>query len=41
LGARAIDPERAAATLGAVLKFQEDAARARDTVLAELLGTPG
>jgi MoxR-like ATPase len=39
LGARAIDPERAAATLGAVLKYQEDAARARDTVLAELLGT--
>ena len=37
LGARALDPERAAATLGAVLKYQEDAVRARNTVLAELL----
>ena len=33
-----LDPERAAATLGAVLKYQEDAARIRDTVLAELAG---
>ena len=38
LGARSLDPDRAAATLGAVLKYQEDAARARNTVLAELLG---
>jgi MoxR-like ATPase len=38
LGARSLDPERAAATLGAVLKYQEDAARIRDTVLAELAG---
>jgi MoxR-like ATPase len=38
LGAQSLDPERAAATLGAVLKYQEDAARIRDTVLAELAG---
>jgi MoxR-like ATPase len=38
LGARSLDPERAAATLGAVLKYQEDAARIRDTVLPELAG---
>ncbi len=38
LGARSLDPERAAASLGAVLKYQEDAARIRDTVLAELAG---
>jgi MoxR-like ATPase len=38
LGARSLDPDRAAATLGAVLKYQEDAVRARNTVLAELLG---
>lgn len=38
LGARRLDPERAAATLGAVVKYQEDAARIRDTVLAELAG---
>ncbi|HTZ45441.1 MAG TPA: MoxR family ATPase [Jatrophihabitans sp.] len=38
LGARSLDPERAAVTLGAVLKYQEDAARIRDTVLAELAG---
>ncbi len=38
LGADALDPERAAATLGAVLKYQEDAVRIRDTVLAELAG---
>ncbi len=38
LGARRLDPELAAATLGAVLKYQEDAVRIRDTVLAELAG---
>jgi MoxR-like ATPase len=38
LGARRLDPELAAATLGAVLKYQEDSARIRDTVLAELAG---
>jgi hypothetical protein len=38
LGARTLDRELAAATLGAVLKYQEDAARVRDTVLAELAG---
>jgi MoxR-like ATPase len=38
LGARSLDPERAAATLGAVLKYQEDATRIRNTVLAELAG---
>jgi MoxR-like ATPase len=38
LGARTLDPERAAATLGAVVKYQEDAIRIRDTVLAELAG---
>jgi MoxR-like ATPase len=38
LGAQSLDPERAAATLGAVLKYQEDAIRVRDTVLAELAG---
>jgi MoxR-like ATPase len=38
LGATSLDPERAAATLGAVLKYQEDAIRIRDTVLAELAG---
>jgi MoxR-like ATPase len=38
LGARSLDPDRAAATLGAVLKYQEDAVRARNTVLAELFG---
>jgi MoxR-like ATPase len=38
LGADALDAERASATLGAVLKYQEDAARIRDTVLAELAG---
>ncbi|MCW2541090.1 MAG: ATP-binding protein [Frankiales bacterium] len=36
LGARELDPERAAATLGAVLKYQEDAIRIKNTVLAEL-----
>jgi len=38
LGASSLDPERAAVTLGAVLKYQEDASRIRDTVLAELAG---
>jgi MoxR-like ATPase len=38
LGARRLDRERAAATLGAVLKYHEDAVRVRDTVLAELVG---
>jgi MoxR-like ATPase len=38
LGADALDSELASATLGAVLKYQEDAARIRDTVLAELAG---
>jgi MoxR-like ATPase len=38
LGADALDADRAAATLGAVLKYHEDAARIRDTVLAELAG---
>jgi len=38
LGARTLDPEQAAATLGAVLKYQEDAVRVRDTVLARLAG---
>jgi MoxR-like ATPase len=36
LGARSLDPERAAASLGAVLKYHEDAERIRDTVLATL-----
>jgi len=38
LGAARLAPDRAAATLGAVLKYQEDAIRIRDTVLAELAG---
>jgi MoxR-like ATPase len=38
LGAQRLDPDLAAATLGAVLKYQEDATRIRDTVLAELVG---
>jgi MoxR-like ATPase len=38
LGAESMDLERAAATLGAVLKYHEDALRIRDTVLAELIG---
>ena len=38
LGADALDPDRAAATLGAVLKYQEDVVRVRNTVLAELAG---
>jgi MoxR-like ATPase len=38
LGARSLDADNAAATLGAVLKYHEDAVRARQTVLAELTG---
>ncbi|WP_046472524.1 AAA family ATPase [Allosalinactinospora lopnorensis] len=38
LGARSLDPDLAAATLGAVLKYREDAERVRSTDLAELLG---
>ncbi|HEY3715943.1 MAG TPA: MoxR family ATPase [Jatrophihabitantaceae bacterium] len=38
LGARSLDVENAAATLGAVLKYHEDAVRVRETVLAELIG---
>jgi MoxR-like ATPase len=38
LGARSLDADNAAATLGAVLKYHEDAVRARETVLAELTG---
>ncbi|MBB4932706.1 MoxR-like ATPase [Lipingzhangella halophila] len=38
LGARALDPDLAAATLGAVLKYREDAERVRSTDIADLLG---
>ena len=38
LGARDFDPELAAATLGAVLKYREDADRVRDLTLEALLG---
>jgi len=38
LGARAYDPELAAVTLGAVLKYREDADRVRDLTLEALLG---
>jgi MoxR-like ATPase len=38
LGARQLDPETAAATLGAVLKYREDIDRVRRTGLAELIG---
>jgi MoxR-like ATPase len=38
LGARSLDAENAAATLGALLKYHEDAVRVRETVLAELIG---
>jgi MoxR-like ATPase len=37
LGARTLDPETAAATLGAVLKYREDVDRVRATGLAELV----
>ena len=39
LGARSLDPDRAAATLGAVLKYREDADRVRAKGLAVVLGT--
>jgi MoxR-like ATPase len=38
LGAQSLDLENAAASLGAVLKYHEDAQRVRETVLAELIG---
>jgi len=38
LGARALDPERAAATLGTVLKYREDAEKVHASGLAALLG---
>jgi MoxR-like ATPase len=38
LGARDFDPELAAVTLGAVLKYREDADRVRDLTLEALLG---
>jgi MoxR-like ATPase len=38
LGARTLDPDRAAATLGAVLKYREDADRVRASGLATLIG---
>ncbi len=38
LGATSLDRERAAATLGAVLKYHEDSVRVRATLLAELVG---
>jgi len=38
LGAQSLDMENAAASLGAVLKYHEDAQRVRETVLAELIG---
>jgi MoxR-like ATPase len=37
LGAREIDPDRAAATLGAVVKYREDSDRVRELTLAVLL----
>jgi MoxR-like ATPase len=39
LGARGADPDLAAATLGAVLKYREDADRVRTVGIAALLGT--
>jgi len=39
LGARAMDPDLGAATLGAVLKYREDADRVRAAGVAALLGT--
>ncbi len=38
LGARSLDPDRAAATLGSVLKYREDADRIRAKGLAALIG---
>ena len=40
LGARELDPDTAARTLGAVLKYREDTQRVRDAGLAALLGEP-
>jgi hypothetical protein len=37
LGARTLDPDTAAATLGAVLKYREDADRVRSAGLATLV----
>jgi MoxR-like ATPase len=39
LGTRALDPDRAASALGALLKYREDADRVRARGLATLLGT--
>jgi MoxR-like ATPase len=39
LGARSLDPDRAARTLGAVLKYREDTDRVRATGLAELVSS--
>ena len=39
LGARRLDPDTAAVTLGAVLKYREDADRVRTIGLKELIGT--
>ena len=41
LGARELDPDIAAQTLGAVLKYREDTQRVRDAGLAALLGDGG
>lgn len=38
LGARELDPDTAAVTLGTVLKYREDQVRVRDTGLASILG---
>jgi hypothetical protein len=38
LGARTLDPDVAARTLGTVLKYREDADRVRSTGLASLIG---
>ncbi|MGH3660396.1 MAG: AAA family ATPase, partial [Micromonosporaceae bacterium] len=39
LGAQSLDPDLAAVTLGAVLKYREDSDRVRGLGLTELLGT--
>ena len=41
LGADKLDPDTAAATLGAVVKYQEDALRIRETILTDLSDVPG
>ncbi len=41
LGVAALDVEAASRTLGAVLKYDEDAALAREAGLAELIGSRG